>query len=161
MHGFPPNIQHSFALRGYRVVSGFSCYLLTTVATASIGRVLKILASLELKLLHGFSILAGWVGGCLAAATLSGLDLCDYKLEEVQTWHTYSYHGRVLQRHDGDIDCDRGLFNFWVLSSSTYCHDNTFNIFGTLKVTILWCFSDACRLWGCGICDTVFFCLQK
>ena len=48
-------------------------------------------------------ILAGrsdeWVGGRAAAATLFGLDLCDYELEEVQTWHTYSYHGLVVQRH--------------------------------------------------------------
>ena len=33
-----------------------------------------------------------------AAATLSGLDLCDNKLK-VQTWHTCSYHGLVVQSH--------------------------------------------------------------
>ena len=27
------------------------------------------------------------------------LDLCDRKLEEVQTRHPYSYHGLVVQRH--------------------------------------------------------------
>ena len=26
-----------------------------------------------------------------------------------------------------------------------------------IKVTISWCFSDACRLWGCGICDAIFW----
>ena len=34
-----------------------------------------------------------------AAATLSGLDLCDHKLEKVETWHTFSYHGLVVQHH--------------------------------------------------------------
>ena len=38
-----------------------------------------------------------WAGGRAAAATLSGLDLSDHKLEEVQTWHTGSYHGLVVQ----------------------------------------------------------------
>ena len=41
----------------------------------------------------------GRMGGRAAAATLSGLDLCDHKLEEVQTWHTGTYHGLVVQRH--------------------------------------------------------------
>ena len=45
-------------------------------------------------------ILAGRADGRVtAAATLSGLDLCDHKLEEVLTWHTGSYHGLVVQRH--------------------------------------------------------------
>ena len=48
-------------------------------------------------------ILAGRVGVRMvrqvAAATLSGLDLCDHKLEEVQTWQTCSYHGLVVQCH--------------------------------------------------------------
>ena len=39
------------------------------------------------------------MGGWAAAATLSRLDFCDRKLEEVQTWHTCSYHGLVVQRH--------------------------------------------------------------
>ena len=45
----------------------------------------------------------GWVGRrraggrSVAAATLSGIDLCDYKLEQLQTWHRYSYHGLVVQ----------------------------------------------------------------
>ena len=45
------------------------------------------------------SELGGRMGGWAAAATLSGLDLCDYKLEEVQTWQKCSYHGLVVQRH--------------------------------------------------------------
>ena len=44
-------------------------------------------------------ILAGQAGGRASAATLSGLDLSDPQLEEVQTWHTGSYHGLVVQRH--------------------------------------------------------------
>ena len=39
------------------------------------------------------------MGGRAAAATLSGLDLWNYKLEEVQTLYTCSYHGLVVQRH--------------------------------------------------------------
>ena len=32
----------------------------------------------------------------------------------------------------------------------------TLLIFWDPKVTISWCFSDACRLWGCSICKTIF-----
>ena len=39
------------------------------------------------------------MGGQAAAANLSVLDLCDHKLEEVQTLDTGSYHGVVVQRH--------------------------------------------------------------
>ena len=38
-----------------------------------------------------------------------------------------------------------------MLSSNTCCHDNTFKF-----VSISWCFSDAFRLWGCGICNASF-----
>ena len=32
-------------------------------------------------------------------STLSKLDLCYHKLEEVETWHRYFYHGLVVQCH--------------------------------------------------------------
>ena len=49
---------------------------------------------------HKISSCQKWrTDGWAAAATLSGIDLYDHKLEEVQTWHTYSYHGLVVQRH--------------------------------------------------------------
>ena len=38
------------------------------------------------------SWLGGRAGGRAVAASLSRLDLCDHKLEEVQIWHRYSYH---------------------------------------------------------------------
>ena len=42
---------------------------------------------------------SGRADGQAAAATLSELDLCNHKLEEVQTWHRYSYHDLGVQRH--------------------------------------------------------------
>ena len=49
-------------------------------------------------------LFSSWTGGraggwAAAAATLSRPDLCHQKLEEVQTWHTCSYHDLVVQRH--------------------------------------------------------------
>ena len=47
----------------------------------------------------GYCFHLSWSGGRAAAATLSWLDLCDHKLEKIQTWHTGTYHGLVVQRH--------------------------------------------------------------
>ena len=49
--------------------------------------------------IHGCAGIVFILDGRAAAAILSGLDLCNHKLEEVQTWHTGTYHGLVVQCH--------------------------------------------------------------
>ena len=41
-----------------------------------------------------------WAGFWAVTATLFRLDICNHTLDEVQTWHRYSYHGPVVQHHD-------------------------------------------------------------
>ena len=81
--------------------------IVDTMFNCSIFIVFNIFSSFYHTAIHGCAvivfILAGragrQMGGRAVAATLSGLDVCDHKLEEVQTWYTCSYHGLIVQPH--------------------------------------------------------------